>query len=240
MERGAVRRDLEARRFELLPEAYRPVSGGQRRWPAAVRPQPSGQRAELPRRDGGGCQQPRAAAPGRDERLAAPGVEAREHGPVREPGARAERLQGRDGHELGAGGLGQRAGRGHADPQPGERPRPDADADPVDVGPRQPRVGQQLLRQAEELLDVPRALPRRGDVAALGDRAVAGQQADDGVRRRRVEREDPHGPSPRRHTVTRRLSAPACSSVTRAATRPARASPATSGHSTNATRRSST
>ena len=84
-------------------------------------------------RDGHRGQEPLAVAEGRGVRLAAARVEHGQHGAVG-AGRRGQRLERRDGGDLGARRLGQGARGGDADPQPREGARPDADADPAHVG----------------------------------------------------------------------------------------------------------
>ena len=69
-------------------------------------------------RDGDRGQEPLAVAEGRRERLAAAGVEDRQDGARPAVGApRGQRLERRDGDDLGARRLGQGARGGDADPQ---------------------------------------------------------------------------------------------------------------------------
>jgi len=85
----------------------------------------------------------RAAAPARDEDLAAPRVDDGQDERLGIGGHLGQGPQGRDAGHRRTGRLSERAGGGDADAQPGERARAGADGDQVQVGEREPGAAKQ-------------------------------------------------------------------------------------------------
>jgi len=186
----AIVRDADADTGQLLPESYRPRTGG--KGGSGQLPDPLGKRL---RPVYAGLPDPLAAVGvERGERLAAPAVEDRQplarragladratervqgaHSRRREPQPGAESLRGRD-----------------PNPQAGEGARSEPDGEEVDAAPAARRRGEEFdLGQQSGRVARP-ALGREAQLRLLDDLAVA-PGAGDGVERGGVEADDYQG-----------------------------------------------
>ena len=134
------------RRLQPVAKAYRPVPHRQPRRVARIGAARRGPRARGPAGPGA------ARRRGRPPRTPRRGVRRAPPGPAgRCSGRRGQRLERRDGDDLGARRLGQRARGRDADPQAGEGAGPDADADPAHVGEVRPDGLERAARQRQQL-----------------------------------------------------------------------------------------
>ena len=220
-------------RFELLPEAYRPVPHGlhgrvQRARAARRAPRARARRARAaPRRP---SQTPAKTSPRRASSTAATGAAS---APAPAASAASERRPARAAARAPCASA-----RAVAMPirRPVKPPGPDADGDPLDARPTPtPASAERLLERAASSRAAcsPRE-PARRVVARLDHAPVGEQHAGDGRRASRCRARA----RITRATSIRRRSPPACASVTcRAIARPpsSASDSARSGHSTNVT-----
>ena len=222
-----VGRDERSGGLEGVPEAYRPIPHGKRRDGHCTNPFSERLRRERGR-DPRAPTGPARRAPGGGERLAAAGVDGRQHDRARLPAPRASAssvLTPTIGSPRACASA-----RAVAIPirRPVKLPGPTPTASRSSASQPTPAASSASSAAASSRAGVRRPHPRRGIVAHLEDRIV-NQNARHRRRGRGIEPEHDHDDSTRR-------SPPACASATCRATgrSPSSASsPRRSGHSTN-------
>jgi hypothetical protein len=187
---GVVRDADAAGSFKLLPKSYRPGTADRRgrgHLGELLRERLRAHHGGLPER------RPRGVVEG-DEDLAAVAVEDREALPRCPRGADpgAERIERRDAARRLAEAERQPFGGGDADPQAGERPRPEPDRDQVDRLPAA-RLGGAALDLGQEAGRVQRPAAVAQAQQRLGDDLAVAPGAGGGVGGRGVEADDDQG-----------------------------------------------